>query len=141
MQFKKIMVATDFSPLSEKAIDYAVMTAKQFGATILLIHVLEPFPISTTDALMFVDNSEAVREVAEAMIVNLREILNEKGVTVETGLIQGAPASEIVIKASQEEVDLIVMGTHGRKGVEHLLLGSVAEKVIRTAKCPVMIVP
>ena len=141
MQFKKILVATDFSPLSEKAIDYAVMTAKQFGAMILLIHVLKPFSISTTDALMFVDNSKAVREVAEAMIFNLREILNGKGVSVETVLMQGPPASEIVMKASQEEVDLIIMGTHGRKGVEHLLLGSIAEKVIRNAKCPVMTVP
>ena len=140
MQFKTLMVATDFSPLSEKAIDYAVMTAKQFGAKILLTHVLDPITVTTTDALMFSDNSEALRKIAEEMMKNLVEILKEKGVTVEPVLIKGSAASEIISKASQSRVDLIVMGTHGRKGIEHLLLGSVAESVIRSAACPVMVV-
>ena len=137
---KSVMVATDFSPLSEKAIDYAVMIAKQFGAKILIMHVLDPITVTTTDALMFSDNSEALRKMAEEMMKNLADILKEKGVSIETALLKGAAASEIISKAAQAGVDVIIMGTHGRKGIEHLILGSVAEKVVRSATCPVMVV-
>ncbi len=136
--FKTILVPTDFSPHSEKSLDYAVLTAKKFRAKILLFHVIEPFPYTTPDAFMVVDNSEAMRSIADALIKNLSKGLRAKGITVITSLVVGNPAREIVLKTEQAKIDLIVMGTHGRTGVEHVLLGSVAEKVVRLSRCPVM---
>ena len=137
-QIKKILVPTDFSPESEKSLDYAVLTAKKFGARILLFHAIEPFPYTTTDAFMVVDNSEALKNIAESLIKNAAALLKKKGVPVTSSLSVGSPPREIVMKAEREKADLIIMGTHGRTGVEHVLLGSVAEKVIRLAKCPVL---
>ena len=138
--FKKVLVPTDFSPQSEKSLDYAVMIAGQFGAKIFLLHVIEPFPYTTTDALMVVDNSEAMRSIAESLIKNLVKTLRQKKITVKTDLVVGNTTHEIIMKAEQEKIDLIVMGTHGRTGLEHVLLGSVAEKVVRLATCPVLTV-
>jgi universal stress protein A len=139
-KIKKILVPTDFSPESEKSLDYAVMTAKKFGAKILLFHAIEPFPYTTTDAFMVVDNSEALKNIAETLIKNSTALLKKKGIQVKPSLSVGSPAREIVMKAETEKADMIIMGTHGRTGVEHVLLGSVAEKVIRLAKCPVLTV-
>ena len=136
--FKKILVPTDFSSQSDKSLDYAVMVANQFGAKIILLHIIEPFPYTTTDAFMVVDNSEAMRSIAETLIKNQSKTLRQKKISVKTDLIVGNPAQEIIKKAEREKADLIVMGTHGRTGVEHVLLGSVAEKIVRLANCPVL---
>lgn len=137
-QIKKLLVPTDFSSESEKSLDFAVMMAKKFGSKIYLFHAIEPFPYTTTDAFMIVDNSEALRSIAENLIKNSAALLRKKGVSVTSSLSLGSPAGEIVMKAEREKVDMIIMGTHGRKGVEHILLGSVAEKVLRLANCPVL---
>ncbi|MBI1822581.1 MAG: universal stress protein [Nitrospirae bacterium] len=137
-KIKKILVPTDFSPESERLLKYAVMTAKSFGARIHLFHAIEPFPYTTTDAFMVVDNSEALKSIADSLIKNFTSLLRKQGIPVKASMSVGSPAREIVMKAVQEKVDLIIMGTHGRTGVEHVLLGSVAEKVVRMAKCPVL---
>lgn len=137
-QIKKILVPSDFSRESEKSLDYAVMTAKKFGAKIHLFHAIEPFPYTTTDAFMVVDNSEALRKIAETLIKTTAALIKKRGVAVTSSLSVGSPAREIIIKADREKADMIIMGTHGRTGMEHVLLGSVAEKVIRLAKCPVL---
>lgn len=137
-KIKKILVPTDFSPDSDRLVQYAVMTAKQFGAKILLFHAIEPFPYTTTDAFMVVDNSEALRSIADSLLKNSAALLKKKGVQVQASMSIGSPAREIVMKAEREKVDLIIMGTHGRTGMEHVLLGSVAEKVVRLSRCPVL---
>jgi nucleotide-binding universal stress UspA family protein len=134
------MVPTDFSPGSDHVIQYAAMIAKMFKARILLVHVIEPFTYSVTDMLNVLDHFAALKIIAHPLLDNARKKLLKKGLAVETALLTGAPYREILQKSRRAKVDMIVMGTHGRTGVEHLLLGSVAEKVVRLAGCPVLTV-
>lgn len=137
---RKIMVPTDFSSYSDWAMQYAAMIAKVFKARILLVHVIEPFTYSVTDTLKVVDHFVALKTIAEPLLDNARKRLVKKGLTVETDLLDGVPYRELLQKSRQAGVDMIVMGTHGRTGVEHFLLGSVAEKVVRLSPCPVLTV-
>jgi len=137
---KKILVPTDFSPASEAAIDYAAMMASRFKAALVLLHVTEPFPYSTTDSLVVVDHSRALQAVARSLLAGLRKGLEAKGFTVRAHMAVGSPYREILRRAEQDRVQLIVMGTHGRTGVGHLLMGSVAERVVRLAHCAVLTV-
>jgi len=137
---KKILVGTDFSPYSEKAVDYAVQLANEFGAKIVLVHVIESFGYSVTDSMTVVGHDKALTVTAKALLDNLKKQLMEEGLSVNGHLADGTPYREIIKKAKEEAVDLIVVGTHGRSGVEHLLIGSVAEKVVRAAHCPVLTV-
>jgi universal stress protein A len=141
IQVKKILAPTDFSPYSTQALDYAALIAKSFKAEITLMHIIESPTYSITDTLIWVDHSEALKTTASALLENLSKELAKKGLSVATYLVTGIPYREIVKKSQQDKVDLIVMGTHGRTGMEHLLLGSVAEKVLRLAPCPVLTVP
>lgn len=135
---KKILVPTDFSPHSERAADYAAMLAAGFQAKIDLLHVIEPFPYSVTDTMTVINHGEALKTIAVSLLDNARARLAQNGATVESHLTRGVPYQEILDRAREKKVDLIVMGTHGRTGVRHLLLGSVAEKVIHLAPCPVL---
>ncbi|HIE64954.1 MAG TPA: universal stress protein [Nitrospiria bacterium] len=141
MQMKKILVATDFSPFSERALDYAVGMAVEFDADLLLVHVIESLNYSLTDTMTVVGHEKALSVTATALLENLVKQLSEKTRSVGSFLVSGTPYREIIKKSKEEDVDLIIVGTHGRTGVEHLLLGSVAEKVIRLATCPVLTVP
>jgi len=134
------MVPTDFSPGSDYVIQYAAMIAKMFKARILLVHVIEPFTYSVTDMLNVLDHFAALKTIAQPLLDNARNKLLKKGLVVETALLTGPPYREILQKSRRAGVDMIVMGSHGRTGVEHLLLGSVAEKVVRLAACPVLTV-
>lgn len=141
MQMKKILVATDFSPFSERAVDYAVGMAVKFDSDVLLVHVIESLNYSLTDTMTVVGHEKALSVTAKALLENLVKQVIEKKRSVRSFLVSGTPYREIIKKAQEEDVDLIVVGTHGRTGVEHFLLGSVAEKVIRLAACPVLTVP
>ena len=138
---KKILVPTDFSAPSRRAMDYAAVLAKESGAEILLLHVIESLPYSVTDTLHVIDHRRALEKTAGALLENLRDELGEKELAVKSRLASGAAYGEILKAARREKTDLIVMGTHGRTGMSHLLLGSVAEKVVRLAACPVLTVP
>jgi nucleotide-binding universal stress UspA family protein len=138
---KKILVATDFSSHSKRAMDYAASLAKEAGAGIVLMHVIESFPYSVTDTLHIVDHRRALEKTAGFLLENLRQELAGAGVSVKSLLTNGAPYEEILKASRREKADLIVMGTHGRTGVKHLILGSVAEKVVRLSSCPVMTIP
>jgi nucleotide-binding universal stress UspA family protein len=138
---KKILVPTDFSVPSRRAMDYAAILAKESGAAIFLIHVIESLPYSVTDTLHVIDHRRALEKTAGALLENLRDELIEKELAVKTRLASGTAYDEILKSSRREKADLIVMGTHGRTGVSHLLLGSVAEKVVRLARCPVLTVP
>lgn len=141
MQIKKILVATDFSPFSERALDHAVGMAVEFDADILLVHVIESLNYSLTDTMTVVGHEKALLTTARALLENLVKQLKDNNRPVRSFLSSGTPYREIIKKSQEENVDLIVVGTHGRTGMEHFFLGSVAEKVIRLAACPVLTVP
>jgi nucleotide-binding universal stress UspA family protein len=139
----RIMVPTDFSAPADAALDYARDLARQFGASIDLVHVFDdPF---TSGA--FVGDGTVVMpvELREALETHAREQLDVRHAVhaaalpgSSTTFLLGSPARRLVERAQEEKADLIVMGTHGRTGLGHLFLGSVAERVVRTAPCPVL---
>ncbi len=141
MGFKKILVATDFSDYAARAIEYAEVLCKQFGSEILLLHVIESFTYSLTDSMTVIGHDQALSATAEALLENLQNRLLAEGFSVEGVVTHGRAYKEIVEKATEEASDLIVIGSHGRTGMEQLLLGSVAEKVVRLANCPVLTIP
>ena len=138
--FKKILVPTDFSASSKAALDYAAVIAEAFQSEIALIHVIDSLAYSVTDTLIVVDHQAALKATAEALIDNLYKECIERGLSATKAVVDGTPYREIIKKAEAEQVDLIVMGTHGRTGFERLLLGSVAEKVVRMSSAPVLTV-
>jgi len=142
----RILAATDFSDYSGEALDYAVSFAKIFGADLYLIHVFEPSYFSPGGVLLSVLPGEihgwiqSVREEETRKLAALAEKVRAEAGRVETLFKTGMPHEEIVKSAEEIPADLIVLGTHGRGGVAHMLLGSVAERVIRRARCPVLTV-
>ena len=143
--FARILVPVDFSPTSESAIDHAQELSARLDAPIELLHVVED-PISSgawePDATYLTIPELLDRFVEEAgrRLGEIKTRLLDAGVSVETRVVTGAPARGIVHAAQEDGCDLIVMGTHGRTGLSHMLMGSVAERVIRTAECPVLTV-
>ncbi len=134
----KILVPVDFSPCSEAALSYAAFLAGQLHATLLLAHVILPmgYPIdfAMVQPLAYRELKRGIGQALEKTADRWRK----KGVLIETHLLKGEPSIEIGEAAAHLECDLIVMGTHGRKGLSHLVMGSVAEKVIRLAPVPVV---
>lgn len=139
--FRKVLIPVDFSPHAEQAMEHGSMISKKFHARITVLHVIESLPYSVTDSLKLVEHRRALETIAKALLDNLRKIMRARKVPVGTVLTSGAPYREILRVAEREKADLIVMGTHGRTGLEHLVLGSVAEKVVRLSRCPVLTVP
>ncbi|HEY5594913.1 MAG TPA: universal stress protein [Nitrospiria bacterium] len=137
---KTILVPTDFSDCSDGAMQYAAMIARTFKARIVLIHVIQPYTYGMTETFNLVDHYTALKTIAGPLLDQVRKQLLKQGVPVETDLLTGAAHHEIFEKARRAKADLIVIGTHGRTGVEHFLLGSVAEKVVRMSFCPVLTV-
>jgi nucleotide-binding universal stress UspA family protein len=139
---KKILVATDFSAGAAVAIDQALDLARAFGATVTLLHVYSLPTYVFPDGSTFVAGAEVTarieRDVEDALSRAARDAEQRSGVTVLTRSQIGAPWHEIVSAAA--DYDLVVMGTHGHTGLRHLLLGSVAEKVVRHAPSPVLTV-
>jgi len=140
MDIRKILVGSDFSDSSEKAVRWAVDLAKEREAQVLLLHVIQPpaYP-PMMGGLMDPSQYEAgLRQDADR---RLKEIAaKEKGVRLETRLLTGDPSVDICEVAQKEGVDLIVVGSHGRTGASRLLIGSVAERVVRHAPCAVLVV-
>jgi nucleotide-binding universal stress UspA family protein len=134
MKADKILFATDFSPASEAALVYASSLARDSGAKLLIVHVEEP-PLAYGAGEMYVDPLPVGRPGLEETLQRVRPTLPE--VRYEHHLLIGTPAQELVELAEKEKVDLIVMGTHGRTGFSRLVMGSVAESVVRRAGCPV----
>jgi nucleotide-binding universal stress UspA family protein len=133
---KRILVATDFGPAAEAALTYGRALAKNFGATLTVMHVAENFFLRATIADPHALKAAVARRLEERLTAEDRRALHARAV-LETS---DQPADAIITYAKQAEIDLIVMGTHGRHGISHLLVGSVAEHVVRTASCPVLTV-
>ncbi len=144
MPVRKILVPIDFSHHSQEAIRWAVDLAQRYDATSLtLVHVIQPIPWPTSPDGMLAMTGELITQMRDALALALEGARREvaaKGVPVETALLDGVPSTEVVELARRGGFDLIVIGTHGRTGIKHALLGSVAEKVVRKASCPVLTV-
>ena len=137
MKANKILVPVDFSEGSDSALDWATVLARDTGATLLLVHV-EVIPLTT-------GGGEYIYAIPEPPTAELAERLEkmvptDPNISVIHRMLTGDPAASILRTANAENVDLIVMGTHGRRGITRLLMGSVAEEVVRKAKCPVLTV-
>ncbi len=148
-QIHKILVAIEDSAYSEIAADYGFALARQLGAEIGLLHANE-VPINTpsyTVDPMFGEPPlvmpEMIKIQEEASKSLLDRITNVYGqdCTVSKFLKMGNPIDEILLTANEWDADLIILGTHGRTGLDHFIAGSVAEKVVRKSKCPVLIIP
>ena len=140
LRIKTILVPVDFTDSSNRAADYAVALARQFHAKIVLLHVIEPFTYSVTDTIVITDHYAALGAIADRMMDLLARKLSKHGIKIERAVMSGSPYWTILDQARKRRSDLIVMGTHGRTGIEHLLVGSVAERVVRLAPCPVLTV-
>ena len=138
---KKVLVPIDFSDYSKSSLRYAVNFAKKFDAEIYLIYVLEPviYPPDFSMGQIAIPSVNAEwDERAREELKNLAKTEIPEGVKVKTILKNGKPFLEIIDTASEENIDLIIIATHGHSGVEHILFGSTAEKVVRKAPCPVL---
>jgi nucleotide-binding universal stress UspA family protein len=136
------LVPIDFSTYAEQALDYAIRLARTLKARLTVLHVIQPVPMAGVDMGVALPETY-LRELEEAVQRDIEEALarvTAAGLTAERAVLYGVPFQEIVETAKARQVDLIVMGTHGRTGLMHVLLGSVAEKVIRLAPCSVLVV-
>jgi nucleotide-binding universal stress UspA family protein len=143
--FTSILVPTDFGAASDAALEYARRVAAKFGATLHVLHVVEgSYATGPMGTEAFITESPAIQQALmdDAMArLNARVTADDRArFNATTELITGVSARVILEFAQTRGIDLIVMGTHGRSGVAHLLMGSVAEKVVRGAPCPVLTV-
>lgn len=143
MHLAKILVPVDFSGESKKAIQYAIAFARQFGASIVLLHVVEPvvYPsdVGYGPVVVQVPNDGAIKK-ARARLSALGKKQAGETIAVETTVLTGSPHFEITEAAETLKIDLIILGTHGYTGLDYALMGSTAEKVVCHAPCPVFIV-
>jgi nucleotide-binding universal stress UspA family protein len=139
--FQRILMATDFSPVSEAAFDMAAQLARESKARLMVVHVYQ-IPASASSpylpASVYFEFASAARIEAEKKLEELLSRESARGLDARPLLRKGLADRRIVETASREEADLIVMGTHGRRGAARLFLGSVAARVIASARCPVL---
>ncbi|MGD8861149.1 MAG: universal stress protein [Myxococcales bacterium] len=141
---KSIVCPTDFSPCSEAALSLAKGLAQDLGAKLTLVHVFQlPFYVGWEDGPAAVAaTSEFLEEQRQRAAKRLEDMVaacREAGIEAEAKQAEGAPHDQVIELSA--DADLIVMGTHGRTGLPRLVLGSVAERVVRLSKCPVLTVP
>lgn len=138
---KKILVPTDFSEHSDKAIRYGVELAAKFNSELHVFHAVEAIPIMYGEGGGYF-SYEATKSIEDAAAEHLEslEINAPEGVNIVRKVVPGHPFVEIVRYARENAMDLLVIGTHGRGAISHMLLGSVAERVTRKAPCPVLVV-
>lgn len=146
MIIRTILAPTDFSPLATRAMTYAWRFAEQFGAQLILLHVTEPVtyapahcPVDSVPKLQAA-RREAAEEALGRLVGEIAASPREKAVVCRTMIVEGDVASETDRVAREYEADLIVIATHGYTGLRHLLLGSTAEKTVRHAPCPILVV-
>ena len=143
---KNILVATDFGPASDAALRYGREFASRFGATLHVLHVAENLALSSigADGFATMAPQQLQDEIEDTARVRLMEAITDSDgsgpVTRPVVMTASAPAPVIIDYAKRHDIDVIVMGTHGRGALAHLLMGSVAERVVRMASCPVLTV-
>ncbi len=140
----RILVATDFSEIADDAIRAALELAGKLGAAVTLLHVYSLPTYLFFDGSTWVPPARVAADILSESAHRLalaRDAAAPSGVPIETAVEEGAPAEQIVRYAAERGFDLIVVGTHGRRGLSRLALGSVAERVVRTSSLPVLTVP
>jgi nucleotide-binding universal stress UspA family protein len=145
MTAQRLLVPVDCSEDANQALEYAIALARTLGARVILLHVMQSPPWGGVDMdvtlphaySQFIQHLEA--EVTHRMQACLERV-TARGLEGEMAVVHGEPFQEILDTAKKQQVDLIIMGTHGRTGLQHVLMGSVAEKVVRLAPCPVLVV-
>ena len=144
IELRRILVPTDFSEHSQNALRYGIALAEKFGARLYLLHVFQDLAVYQPDAVnVGPPMLPPVEELTAAAHNRLNIIVKDQHLEhlqIQTDVREGPPVEEIVDYAHEYQIDLIVIATHGRGWLAHLLLGSVAEKVVRKAPCPVMAV-
>jgi len=145
IELKRILCAVDFSKHSRRALNHAVAIARWYDAEVTALYVFSPAPVAAFGPGAAAFEPIVLTDVdLERLVADVREFAapeSAPNVVVDATVRQGFPATEIVECAQTIGADLVVLGTHGRSGVERLLLGSVAERVLRRAECPVLTVP
>ena len=145
IEIRRILCPIDFSDYSRRALDHAIAIARWYESTVTALHVFSPVPVAAVEPSPVVVEPIVLTPVdRDRLLANTKAFAeNERapGITIEAVVREGNSAAEILEQAASMKADLLVIGTHGRSGFERLLLGSVAEKVLRKASCPVMTVP
>jgi universal stress protein A len=140
----RILVPTDFSKQSQNALKYAVAFAEKFGAELYLLHVVQDLAVFIPDMITVAPPVvPTVKQLTDAVYVAFDRLIEENhltGLAIHREVREGSPFVEIIRFASEENMDLIVLSTHGHTGLAHVLLGSVTEKVVRKAPCPILTV-
>lgn len=144
MNIHTILVPTDFSEYSDKAFAWALEMAEKWGAKLELLHIV---PTPSYPPMMIADGGfnpadyeSSLMADADKQTKEMLKRIDRPGVSIDTQVLVGSPFHDICKIAEQEKSDLIVMGSHGRTGLSHVFLGSVAERVVRHAPCPVLVV-
>lgn len=145
INLKRILVTTDFSEFSEPAVVYGCAMAEKFDSELHLLHVCPDAAMLIPDvnglgAAGLIDQAQAIEKSAATQLQKMPPENYPKGSTIIRETKIGSPFYEIIQYAKEHDIDLIVIGTHGRSGLVHLLMGSVAENVVRKAPCPVLTV-
>ncbi|MFV0445778.1 MAG: universal stress protein [Planctomycetaceae bacterium] len=145
IRLSRILVPVDFSEFGKHALRYGCEFARRFGAEVHLLHVVEDvYPMVPEAGMLLPAQGNYLQELQSAAHKALEQIPNEEMRTGLSDVVRhtetGTPFLEIIRYARQADIDLIVIGTHGRSGLVHMLMGSVAEKIVRKAPCPVLTV-
>jgi universal stress protein A len=140
-RFEKILLAIDFSDYSEVACEYALTLAKSFNSSLLVLHVINE-PVDLRGFYVPHISFEQLEQEIEVGAVKMLETFCNENIKefseFETSVVTGVPYEEIIRVATEQKISLIVIGTHGRAGLDHLIFGSTAERVVRSAPCPVL---
>lgn len=143
MEIKKVLFPTDFSKCSEAAGGYALDLARRYGARLYVLHVVYDIEQAAGWYVSHIDYEEIyaqMRASAEKEIKRIRDEQFAGYADVETAVLRGVPYEEVLRFAEEQGADLVVMGSHGRKGLDRVVFGSTASKVVKGARCPVLTV-
>ncbi|HLJ60055.1 MAG TPA: universal stress protein [bacterium] len=141
--YRRILIPTDGSACSQLALEHALGLAKEQQAEVRIVHVLDLQPLYTSEALDVEPIVDAWRRSAEAVVTEAAAAAARSGVHAEHAVLEalGHRVADVIVDESKRwQADLIVIGTHGRRGLHHVLLGSVAEGVVRTTTVPVLLI-
>src|ERR1700758_1665436 len=146
LTYNRILVPIDFSEHSKRTVSYATRTAKRNNSTIYLLHVFQipdyvisPYARRSQNSAEVQSHVDAAEQDARENLETFAQELSKRGVKVQSYLRVGYPFNEIVLMAKHFDVDLIIIGSHGRGGISRLLVGSTAERVVEHAACPVLV--